>query len=159
MLLLKFISSMFIIFISFCIFYFFYGFINSFNLLCFLWALSFYLIISLLASVFANLLLLFLLNTEFLILIKCYNFYYSVNMLFLHLLNGNSDSLSADIYNISLPTDTFVFSSIVNVLSLIGFFSFSILCISFYSFFSSNLNCFGVEYWSLLIKIYKLLIS
>jgi len=70
---------------------------------------------------------------------KCYNFYCSVKILFLHLLNGNSDSLSPDNYKISLPTDTFVFSSIVNVLSRFGFFNFSILCRSFNSFFSSNL--------------------
>jgi hypothetical protein len=146
MLLLKSISSTLTIYISFSIFSFFYGFIKSFNLLCFLLILSFYFVKSVLALVFKNMFWFYLLYTEFLMLIKCYNFYCSVKMLCLHLLKGNSDSLSPDNYNISFPTDYFVFSSIVNVLSRIGFFNFSILCRSFDSFFSSNLNYFGVEY-------------
>ena len=69
---------------------------------------------------------------------KCYSFCDSVKILFLPLLNGNSDSLSPDIYNNSLSTDFFVFSSIVKVLSLFGFLSFSIFQSSYYSFLSSN---------------------
>ena len=94
----------------------------------------------------------FLLKTLFLILIKCYSFCDSVKILCLPLLNGNSDSLSPDICNNSLPTDFFV-SSIVNVLSLLGFFSFSVLLRSFCSFLSSKLNCFGVINSSFLIDI------
>jgi hypothetical protein len=98
----------------------------------------------------------FLLKTVFLILMKCYSFYDSVKILCFPLLNGNSDSLSPDICNNSLPIDFFVFSSIVNVFSLLGFLSFSILLSSFYSFLSSKLNCFGVMNSSLLIYISNL---